>query len=221
MARKRKRASGSQVAGITLSTSWHHGHPAERPWIVGLWQDIPDLDNGYKREDSVKDIGALLDWIATQPDLDANRVLVTGGSYGGYMTPAVSTNYPDRIAGAIDSVGISHFVTSSRLPRAIVATSVARNTATNATRRCGEFLHSISPLTNAHKIKKAAAGGAGQERPARHTPKLSRSLPKARGNGSMVWYLRAENEGHGFARKENADYYFYAMVRFMQETILK
>ena len=62
----------------------------------GFGKTFLDLDNGYKREDSVKDIGALLDWIATQPDLDASRVLVTGGSYGGYMTLAVSTNYPDH-----------------------------------------------------------------------------------------------------------------------------
>ena len=46
-------------------------------------------------------------------------------------------------------------------------------------------------------------------------------VAKARANGTPVWYLRAENEGHGFARKENADFQFYATVRFVQETLLK
>ena len=59
----------------------------------------------------MKDIGALLDWIATQPMLDASRVLVSGGSYGGYMALAVAAHYADRIAGAVDVVGISSFVT--------------------------------------------------------------------------------------------------------------
>ena len=69
------------------------------------------LDNDYRREDSVKDIGALLDWIATQPDLDENRVAVFGGSYGGYMVLASSVYYSDRLKAAVDVVGISNFVT--------------------------------------------------------------------------------------------------------------
>ena len=105
----------------------------------GFGKTFLDLDNGYKREDSVKDIGALLDWIATQPDLDASRVLVTGGSYGGYMTLAVSDQLPDRIAGAIDSVGISHFVTFLETTEAIAVISVASSTATSAIRRCASF----------------------------------------------------------------------------------
>ena len=77
----------------------------------GYGKTFLTLDNGFKREDSVKDIGALLDWIAQQPDLDASRVFVTGGSYGGYMTQAVSVHYSDRIVGGLTNVGISNFVT--------------------------------------------------------------------------------------------------------------
>lgn len=64
----------------------------------GYGKTFLQLDNGYLREDSVKDIGALIDWIATQPTLDKDRILVTGGSYGGYMSLAVATNYSDRIS---------------------------------------------------------------------------------------------------------------------------
>ena len=52
----------------------------------GFGKTFVALDNAEKREDSVKDIGALLDWIAAQPSLDKGRVMVAGGSYGGYMT---------------------------------------------------------------------------------------------------------------------------------------
>jgi dipeptidyl aminopeptidase/acylaminoacyl peptidase len=77
----------------------------------GFGKTFLKLDNGLLREDSVRDIGALLDWINAQPELDASKVMVTGGSYGGYMTLAVATQYNDRIACALDVVGISHFGT--------------------------------------------------------------------------------------------------------------
>ena len=179
------------------------------------------LDNGYKREDSVKDIGALFDWIATQPELDASRVLVMGGSYGGYMTLAVATHYADRIAGAIDIVGISHFVTflnnteSYRRDLRRVEYGDERDPAMR------EFLDRISPLTNAHKIKKPLFVVQGKNDPRVPYTEAEQIVAKVRENGTPVWYLRAENEGHGFARKENADYQFYATILFMQQTLLK
>jgi len=187
----------------------------------GFGKTFLDLDNGYKREDSVKDIGSLLDWIATQPDLDASRVLVVGGSYGGYMTLAVSTNYPDRIAGAIDVVGISHFVTFLETTETYRRDLRRAEYGDERDPKMREFLHGISPLTNAHKIKKPLLVVQGKNDPRVPYTEAEQIVAKARANGSPVWYLRAENEGHGFARKENADYYFYAMARFMQDTILK
>jgi len=187
----------------------------------GFGKTFLELDNGFKREDSVKDIGALLDWIATQPDLDASRVLVVGGSYGGYMSLAVSTNYADRIAGAIDVVGISHFVTFLETTESYRRDLRRVEYGDERDPKMREFLNSISPLTNAGKIKKPLLVVQGKNDPRVPYTEAEQIVAKARTNGSMVWYLRAENEGHGFARKENADYYFYSMVRFMQDTILK
>ena len=104
-----------------------------------------------KREESVKDIGALLDWIATQPELDASRVMVTGGSYGGYMTLAVATHYNDRIRCGLDVVGISNFNTflknteSYRRDLRRVEYGDERDSAMY------RFLENISPLNNAQK----------------------------------------------------------------------
>ena len=188
---------------------------------TGYGKTFVALDNGRLREDSVKDIGALLDWIAQQPDLDASRVLVTGGSYGGYMSLAVATHYADRIAGNIDVVGISHFVTfletteSYRRDLRRVEYGDERDPAMR------EFLHNISPLTNAHKIRKPMFVVQGKNDPRVPWTEAEQIVAKARANGTPVWYLRAENEGHGFARKENADFQFYSTILFMRETILK
>ncbi|MEJ2090505.1 MAG: alpha/beta fold hydrolase, partial [Gammaproteobacteria bacterium] len=78
---------------------------------AGYGKSYLKLDDGAKREDSVRDIGTLIDWISEQPDLDPGRVVVMGGSYGGYMVLASLVHYPDRLAAGIESVGISNFVT--------------------------------------------------------------------------------------------------------------
>src|SRR5580704_6103360 len=78
---------------------------------TGYGKSFQKLDNGFLREGSYKDISTLLDWIQTQPDLDAAKVMITGGSYGGFMTLAVATNYNDRICCSVDIVGPSNLVT--------------------------------------------------------------------------------------------------------------
>ena len=102
----------------------------------GFGKTFLSLDDGIKREDSVKDIGALLDWIALQPGLDPARVMVSGGSYGGYMSLAVSTHYADRIAAAVDVVGISNFVSFLERTESYRRDLGGSNTATSAIRRC-------------------------------------------------------------------------------------
>ena len=187
----------------------------------GYGKSFLALDNGRKREDSVKDIGALLDWIATQPRLDASRVVVCGGSYGGYMSLAVAATYAERIAGAIDVVGISSFVTflqnteSYRRDLRRVEYGDERDPSMR------EFLGKISPLVNAGRISKPLFVVQGKNDPRVPYTEAEQIVAKARDNKTPVWYLRAENEGHGFVRKENADFQFYATVMFLRATLLK
>ncbi len=188
---------------------------------AGFGKTFLSLDDGMKREDPVKDIGALLDWIATQPELDASRVLVAGGSYGGYMSLAVATNYADRIAGTIDVVGISNFVSFLQNTESYRRDLRRVEYGDERIAEMREFLTRISPLTNAAKITKPLFVVAGRNDPRVPYTEAEQIVAQARANGTRVWYLRAENEGHGFVRKENADFQFYAMVLFMRETLLK
>jgi len=187
----------------------------------GYGKTFLKLDNGYLREDSVKDIGALLDWIATQPDLDANRILVTGGSYGGYMSLAVATKYSDRIRGAINIVGISNFV--SFLERTEGYRQDLRRVEYGDERdpKMREFLTQISPLTNADKITKPLFVIHGKNDPRVPLYEAEQIVATVQKNGIPVWYLMATDEGHGFAKKPNVDFQFYATVLFIQEFLLK
>ena len=123
------------------------------------------LDNGMKREDSVKDIGALLDWIATQPDLDAKRVVVIGGSYGGYMVLASMTHYNDRLRGAVDIVGISNFVTFLESTAEYRRDLRRPEYGDERDPKMREFLQKISPLNNVGKINKPMLIVQGQNDP--------------------------------------------------------
>lgn len=188
---------------------------------AGYGKTFLKLDNGYLREDSVKDIGSLLDWIATQPDLDPRRVVVIGGSYGGYMSLAVATHYADRIAGAVDVVGISNFI--SFLERTESYRRDLRRVEYGDERdpKMREFLTRISPLNNAEKITKPLFVVQGKNDPRVPLYEAEQIVAQMRKNGTPVWYLMADNEGHGFARKPNADYYFFSVVKFMEEYLLK
>jgi len=187
----------------------------------GFGKTFLAMDNGKKREDSVKDIGALFDWIKDQPDLDASKVLVTGGSYGGYMALAVATHYADRIAGTIDTVGISNFVTflanteSYRRDLRRVEYGDERDPDMK------KFLESISPLNNAAKIKKPLFVVQGKNDPRVPYTEALQIVEQVKKQNVPIWFLMANDEGHGFAKKSNQDFLFYAQIKFMEKTLLQ
>lgn len=187
----------------------------------GYGKTFLDLDNGMKREDSVKDIGALLDWIATQPDLDADRVLVMGGSYGGYMTLAVSVHYAARIRCAIDIVGISNFNTFLKNTEDYRRDLRRVEYGDERDPKMAAFLEGISPLNQAEKITKPLfiiQGGNDPRVPASEAVQMKERI---KSTGGTVWFLMANDEGHGFRKKGNQDFQFYAMVQFMREFLLQ
>jgi dipeptidyl aminopeptidase/acylaminoacyl peptidase len=186
----------------------------------GFGKTFLALDNGEKREDSVKDIGALLDWIATRPELDAGRVMVTGGSYGGYMSLAVATHYNDRIRCAVDVVGISSFVTFLEKTEAYRRDLRRVEYGDERDPRMRELMLKIAPVNNAHKITKPLFVVQGKNDPRVPLAEAEQMVATVRKNGSPVWYLMARDEGHGFAKKRNQDFQFYATVRFMQDHLL-
>ncbi len=178
------------------------------------------LDNGLLREDSVRDIGALLDWIETQPDLDADRIAVYGGSYGGYMVLASAVHYSDRLKAAVDIVGISNFVTflentqDYRRDLRRVEYGDERDPEMRA------HLQAISPLNHVEKMNVPMFVVQGQNDPRVPVTEAEQIVAALREQGSPVWYMNALNEGHGFRRKENRDLYSEAVVLFLETYLL-
>ncbi len=186
----------------------------------GYGKTYVSLDNGFKREDSVKDIGALLDWIETQPDLDQDRVAVFGGSYGGYMVLASAVHFSDRLKAAVDIVGISSFVTflentqDYRRDLRRVEYGDERDPEMRA------HLEKISPVNNVEKINIPLFVVQGENDPRVPVTEAIQMVAALRDRGETVWYMNALNEGHGYRKKENRDIYQQATVLFLKAHLL-
>ena len=189
---------------------------------TGYGKRFVSLDNGpFKREDSVKDIGAYLTRLVDDPQIDAGRMAVTGGSYGGYMCYASAIAYPDRFRGALCNVAISNFVTflegtqSYRRDLRRPEYGDERDPAQRAK------LLDISPLRRIAEIKAPLFVVQGANDPRVPKAEADQIVKAIRSQGGTAWYLVGENEGHGFAKKENQDYLFWNTLMFWDQTLLK
>jgi dipeptidyl aminopeptidase/acylaminoacyl peptidase len=188
---------------------------------TGYGKTFQKLDNGFLREGSYKDINTLLDWIQTQPDLDAGKVMITGGSYGGFMTLAVATNYNDRICCSVDIVGPSNLVTFLEHTSGYRQDLRRVEYGDERDPKMRAFLESIAPANKAKNITKPLFVVAGANDPRVPASESAQMVEVVRKNGTPVWWLLGKDEGHGFAKKKNRDYEFYATVEFVKEYLLK
>ncbi len=176
-------------------------------------------DNAYQREASVMDIGALLDWIARTPELDENRVVVYGGSYGGYMVLASMVHFNDRLAGGIDVVGISNFVTFLRNTKDYRRDLRREEYGDERDPEMLEFLESIAPVNKAEQITKPMLIVQGLNDPRVPASEAEQIVEAIRSNNGEAWYLLAKDEGHGFRKQSNREYYYASMALFIEKVM--
>ena len=181
----------------------------------GFGRSFLRLDNGRLRENSVRDIGALLDWIGTRPDLDVDRVALIGGSYGGYMVLASMAAYGPRLMGGIDRVGISNFV--SFLSNTSGYRQALRRAEYGDERepQMREFLENISPTRRAAQLTRPLLIFQGRNDPRVPASESRQMVDEITAGGGQVWYLEAGDEGHGIRRKANQRIYLAAVSYFL------
>ncbi|MSU58377.1 MAG: S9 family peptidase [Pedosphaera sp.] len=186
----------------------------------GYGKTFLTLDNGFKREDTVKDIEAFLDWIARDPSLDKNRVAVIGGSYGGYMSLACMTHFSDRLRCGIDIVGISNFLTFLKNTQDYRRDLRRVEYGDEREPAMAEFLGKISPANQAAKIAKPLLVVQGLNDPRVPASESEQMVRAIRASGGQVWFLMAKDEGHGFQKKRNVDFQFLTTAQFLQQNLL-
>ena len=186
----------------------------------GYGKNFLELDNGFKREDSVKDIGSLINWIEKQPDLDASKIAVYGGSYGGYMVLASAVFYSDKLKAAVDVVGISNFVTFLKNTKDYRRDLRRVEYGDERDPKMRDFLEEISPNNNVEKIKVPMFVIQGQNDPRVPVTEAEQIVDALRNSNKQVWYMNALNEGHGYRKKENRDIYQQAVILFFEKYLI-
>ncbi|MGA7313660.1 MAG: prolyl oligopeptidase family serine peptidase [Silvibacterium sp.] len=187
---------------------------------TGYGKEFTKLDNGFHRDDTYKDIGTLLDWIATQNDLDNGRIMIMGGSYGGHMTWAIAAFYNDKICCALPIVGMSNLVTFLEHTEAYrrdlrrVEYGDERDPAMRA------YLEKIAPMNHLDSMHKPIFAVVGKNDPRVPWTESRQILDKLNAQGTPTWFLMANDEGHGYAKKRNQDFLFDAEVMFIQKYLL-
>ncbi|WP_017672009.1 prolyl oligopeptidase family serine peptidase [Blastomonas sp. AAP53] len=164
-----------------------------------------NLDNGPLREDSVKDIGALIDWAGKQPGMDAGRIAVYGQSYGGYMSLAAMTFYSDRLVGGVERYGISDFVSFMKNTEAYRRDNRRAEYGDERDPKMRAVFERIAPLKNVGKITKPMLVMQGANDPRVPQSESDQVVAALRGNGVETWYVLYAHEGHGFLKKANND----------------
>jgi dipeptidyl aminopeptidase/acylaminoacyl peptidase len=188
---------------------------------TGYGKRFVSLDNGpFQRENSVKDVGAFLDRLASDRGLDSNRMAVTGGSYGGYMCYASAIFYAQRFKGALCNVAISNFVSFLENTQSYRRDLRRAEYGDERDPKQRAKLLEIAPLRRIAEIRSPLYVIQGANDPRVPKSEADQIVKAVRARGNEVWYLVGENEGHGFAKKENLDYQFWTSLMFWQKNLL-
>lgn len=187
---------------------------------TGYGKYFVELDNGFKRGDAVRDIGATLSWIEGQADLDARKVAVYGGSYGGFMAYAAMIEYNERLAAGISVVGISNFLTFLNNTGGYRRDLRRVEYGDDRDGRMRDYLLRISPLSNVGRIRRPMLIIQGANDPRVPQTEATQMLAAIRANRAEAWYMLAKDEGHGFQKKANRDAQSAAIAAFLKLKLL-
>jgi protease II len=194
----------------------HHGYAVLAPNVrgsTGYGKAYSHLDDVEKRMDSVADLAHVAQWLREQPEVDADRIAVYGGSYGGFMVLAALTHYPALWAAAVDIVGISNFVTFlentsdyRRAHREAEYGSLAENR---------DFLESIAPMNKLKAIRAPLMVIHGANDPRVPLSEAEQLVAALEARDVPVEFLVFDDEGHGIVRLKNKLVAYPAVVAFL------
>ena len=183
----------------------------------GYGKTYTHLDDVEKRMNSVRDIGAALDWLEARSDVDTGRIVAKGGSYGGFMVLASLIEFPERWAAGVDIVGIANFVTF--LENTGSWRRELREAEYGSLAEDREFLEEISPINNADRIEAPLFVLHGANDPRVPVGEAEQIAEEAREQGVPAEKLIFDDEGHGISKLENQIEAYSAVVEFLDEHV--
>ena len=187
---------------------------------TGYSRNFTRLDNSFRREEALRDVGSLLDWISSQSDLDYRRVGIMGGSYGGYVALATMLRYGRRITAGVTLAPISDFITFLEQMPEYLRDNRRQEYGDERDPQQRAFLSRISPRRQISQLKSPLLIVQGANDPRVAVEQTDSLVAQIRRNNGRVWYLKALNEGHGFFRKSNHDFYQAVLGQFWRKHLL-
>lgn len=188
---------------------------------IGYGRAYEQLDNDRKRDGGVRDVGALLDWIDDQKDLDSNRVAVYGASYGGYMSLAAMMTYNDRLSGGVEMSGISNLVTFLENTAVWRRDLRRREYGDERDPEMRAWLEARAPVNHPDKFIKPMFIIHGRNDTRVPVSEAMQMYDGVRAQGGNPWLIIANDEGHGFKRKSNSDFTDAAVAVFFRTLLQK
>jgi len=187
----------------------------------GYGKTFVKLDNGLRREDAIKDISALLDWIRSRPDLDPERIVVQGASYGGFMALSVATRHNDRIRASIIEYGISEWISFINNPDVNARDLWRAEYGDERNPQVRDYLIRLSPLYSINQNQKPMFLIHGSKDPRVPVQQAEAILSAMKQTQIPIWHLFGKNEGHGFRKFTNWEIRTLAIILFIQEHLIK
>ena len=187
---------------------------------TGYGKKFARLDNGRLRPNAVRDMAAAVDWLAAsnQP-VNARKVAVMGGSYGGYMTYAALTQLPDKFAAGVSFVGVSNWVTAleGASPQLKASDRVEYGNIDDPEDR--KFFAELSPITHVRNVRAPVLVSHGANDPRDPVTESDQFVRAIRERGGEVEYMRWPDEGHGIRKLQNRVTAYRRVARFLERTL--
>jgi dipeptidyl aminopeptidase/acylaminoacyl peptidase len=164
--------------------------------------------------DSVADLTHAAYWLKEQPKIDGDKLVVYGGSYGGFMVLAAMTHYPDLWAAGVNLVGISNLVTF--LENTSLYRRAHREAEYGSLEKDREFLESIAPTNHLEKVQAPLMVVHGANDPRVPLSEAHQLVEALKARDIPVEFLVLEDEGHGIVKLKNKKVTYPAIVAFLE-----
>ncbi len=184
---------------------------------TGYGKIYSHLDNVEKRMDSVADLAHGARWLREQPGIDGDRLVVYGGSYGGFMVLSALCTYPDLWAAGVDIVGISSFTTF--LENTSAYRRAHREAEYGSLETDREFLESISPINHVDRIEAPLIVIHGANDPRVPLSEAEQLVAALKTRGISTEFIVFDDEGHGIAKLKNKLVAYPAIAGFLDRVL--
>jgi dipeptidyl aminopeptidase/acylaminoacyl peptidase len=182
---------------------------------TGFGKEYEKADNGRKRMDAIKDLGAVNDWVRKQKWADTERIVVHGGSYGGYMTYMALGHQPGSWRAGVGLVGVVNLRTFLRTTTGAIRLAFAEEF--GELDKDGAFLDSVSPIGAVKSMRAPLFVYQGQNDPRVPRSEQDQLVRALRRQKTTVEYMVAADEGHSLSQRGNKLSFVGRATRFLQQ----